>query len=431
MKNKGITLVALVVTIIIMLILAGVTLRLTLGDNGLIKKAKETTEGYEDVVWIPRYAYSINEYHVEKNLEEGTTQNITKVEFIKGTGNRGFNGTTYETSYDEEKVTVGEPTPMIVHPAFTFGEKSLSGIWVAKFEASMAEENKNTVENNDQEDKPIKILPNSKSWKYIKLGTAFMNCYNMNGNSNVYGIRAGQVDSHLIKNTEWGCVAYLSASQYGVVPTINDLRENDITWTGEKNYVNNISQSTTGNVTGIYDMNGGVWEHVAAYYDNGDSNLNLYGTEAFESNNQLKSIYTKYWNKYEVSVKEIEKSRDDTFWKSGQENNQQRKIMTDERYKLMINCLGDAIHEVVGTNYSFYGKLPNNQYDWLKNADDNTQNKGTGFINNDFVLIGNCDLPFIQRGGERGWNDFAGIFACGANDGVSSNYTSFRPVLVV
>ncbi len=47
MKNKGITLVALVVTIIIMLILAGVALRLTLGDNGLIKKAKETVELYK------------------------------------------------------------------------------------------------------------------------------------------------------------------------------------------------------------------------------------------------------------------------------------------------------------------------------------------------------------------------------------------------
>ncbi len=46
MKNKGITLVALVVTIIIMLILAGVTLRLTLGDNGLIALAKRTRDEY-------------------------------------------------------------------------------------------------------------------------------------------------------------------------------------------------------------------------------------------------------------------------------------------------------------------------------------------------------------------------------------------------
>ncbi len=48
MKNKGITLVALVVTIIIMLILAGVTLNLTLGDNGLIKMAQQTTKEYQN-----------------------------------------------------------------------------------------------------------------------------------------------------------------------------------------------------------------------------------------------------------------------------------------------------------------------------------------------------------------------------------------------
>ncbi len=40
-KNKGITLVALVVTIVVLLILAGVSINLVLGDNGIITKAKE------------------------------------------------------------------------------------------------------------------------------------------------------------------------------------------------------------------------------------------------------------------------------------------------------------------------------------------------------------------------------------------------------
>ena len=40
-NEKGITLVALVVTIIILLILASVSINLTLGDNGIIIKAKE------------------------------------------------------------------------------------------------------------------------------------------------------------------------------------------------------------------------------------------------------------------------------------------------------------------------------------------------------------------------------------------------------
>ena len=39
--NKGITLVALVVTIIVLLILAGVTITSLLGDDGIIKKAGE------------------------------------------------------------------------------------------------------------------------------------------------------------------------------------------------------------------------------------------------------------------------------------------------------------------------------------------------------------------------------------------------------
>ena len=40
-KNKGITLVALVVTIVVLLILAGVSINLVLGENGLINNAKE------------------------------------------------------------------------------------------------------------------------------------------------------------------------------------------------------------------------------------------------------------------------------------------------------------------------------------------------------------------------------------------------------
>ena len=40
-KNKGITLVALVVTIVVLLILAGVSINLVLGNNGIISKAKD------------------------------------------------------------------------------------------------------------------------------------------------------------------------------------------------------------------------------------------------------------------------------------------------------------------------------------------------------------------------------------------------------
>ena len=48
MKNKGITLVALVVSIIIMLILAGVTLNIALGENGLFKMTQEAVKKYDE-----------------------------------------------------------------------------------------------------------------------------------------------------------------------------------------------------------------------------------------------------------------------------------------------------------------------------------------------------------------------------------------------
>ena len=47
-QNSGITLVALVITVIILLILAGVAISLVIGDNGLIAKSKESVEKYKD-----------------------------------------------------------------------------------------------------------------------------------------------------------------------------------------------------------------------------------------------------------------------------------------------------------------------------------------------------------------------------------------------
>lgn len=57
-KNKGITLIVLVITIVIMLILAGVSMNIAFGENGLItrsQKAKDETRGQivekEQIKW--------------------------------------------------------------------------------------------------------------------------------------------------------------------------------------------------------------------------------------------------------------------------------------------------------------------------------------------------------------------------------------------
>lgn len=43
-KEKGITLVALVVTIVVLLILAGISLNLVLGQNGIINRAQQARD---------------------------------------------------------------------------------------------------------------------------------------------------------------------------------------------------------------------------------------------------------------------------------------------------------------------------------------------------------------------------------------------------
>ena len=61
MKNNGITLVALVVTIVVLLILAGVSISLVLGDNGLISQAKQSANATKEAV--------ANDYNMLEKLE--------------------------------------------------------------------------------------------------------------------------------------------------------------------------------------------------------------------------------------------------------------------------------------------------------------------------------------------------------------------------
>ena len=202
-------------------------------------------------VWIPRYAYNINEYKTEKN-GEGTTQNITNVSFLVGATNRDKDKNKYSIDYNEDNVEKGAATPKIVHPAFTFGGKNLTGVWVAKFEASMEEANNNTTANNNVVDKTVKIIPNAESWRYIQVGNCFEDCINMNKADNKYGLNE-TTNSHLMKNNEWGAVTYLAVSQYGKTPTRNtsgSLYTEDDTnkyhsYVGQGDYVTNTSQSTT------------------------------------------------------------------------------------------------------------------------------------------------------------------------------------------
>jgi len=68
MKNmKGITLIALVITIVVLIILAGVAISLSVGENGIFNKAKYASETYsneqeKEKIEIGKYPNQIDSY---------------------------------------------------------------------------------------------------------------------------------------------------------------------------------------------------------------------------------------------------------------------------------------------------------------------------------------------------------------------------------
>ena len=92
-------------------------------------------------------------------------------------------------------------------------------------------------------------------------------------------------DSHMMKNIEWGAVAYLKQSIYGLGITDITINSNDSFYTGGgsgTSYKTNIGQSTNGNITGVYDMSGGAVEYVMGNYNKtaGSSGLTVSGVPA-------------------------------------------------------------------------------------------------------------------------------------------------------
>ena len=68
MENKrGITLISLVITIIVLIILAGVTINLTVGENGLITKATRAREEYKKATYFEELNLDILDEQTRKS----------------------------------------------------------------------------------------------------------------------------------------------------------------------------------------------------------------------------------------------------------------------------------------------------------------------------------------------------------------------------
>ena len=241
-------------------------------------------------VWIPRYRYKIWTTGVSSSGKE------QEIDII-------FEGK------NETKAVATQTGGYYTHPAFTFGNTELDGFWIGKFETGGTA--------NEPKVKPdIRALVSQNiSTQFATAlkfagGTQSGSTVTFNGNS-TYGLTS-KTDSHMLKNSEWGAVAYLSHSKYGAnrevyinnssglytgrsggnvsgSTPINGTYTNQTsttqynsygfyTWDGYLlNYNTNTRSSTrilekvastTGNIYGVYDMSGGAYEYVMGNFAN-------------------------------------------------------------------------------------------------------------------------------------------------------------------
>ena len=231
---------------------------------------EENIESY--FVWIPKYRYQLWDLGLYDSLTTIDTNKVHEIPVIFGDYNTSDSVSGECTTPMESGATgncqVGD---YMTHPAFL--SIPSTGFWVGKFStgykgATTLEEARHNVNDISK----IIIKPNVYSWGRVQVANAHLNGYNYKR----------ELDSHMIKNTEWGAIAYLAYSSYGIhtkirinnnssyitgyqannEPTcgytgINEecnINCNDNTCNAA--YPNSVLASTTGNISGIFDMVG-------------------------------------------------------------------------------------------------------------------------------------------------------------------------------
>ena len=336
-----------------------------------------TTISEEDIlayyVWIPRYKYQLF------NVDSTTIDPIEiQIKFEEGIPNKS-SGTAN-----------GE---WLTHPAFTLGTDELEGIWVGKFSTTGSAETP-TIKPN------LGMLTNQNVSTQFTTSQIFGTTTYLTSNG------VSEVDAHMMKNIEWGAVAYLKQSKYGLGTTdigLNNYNSSPYltgcgaasgseysTTCNAYNTTDGMLASTTGNVYGIYDMSASTGTYVmGVMQDNTGTNTPMSGRSSSYNSGFTGKIYdsgnftdftgtpfpnTKYYDLYAYGT---------TY---GDQTAYNRRI------------LGDATGEVHGW-YGDYENFVYSDYPW-------------------FIRVSYFVVPA-----------YAGVFAFSISDGRPRPVLVFRSVL--
>ena len=122
-EMKGITLVALVITIVVLLILAGVSINTVLGDDGIIKKAKEAAETTKRASAEEEMNRLVLEYQLAKNdetLESFLQEKVTEGRIDEVTDN-GDGTITITKKVEGKDYTITVKKPVAPTPSVKVG----------------------------------------------------------------------------------------------------------------------------------------------------------------------------------------------------------------------------------------------------------------------------------------------------------------------
>ena len=443
-----------------------------------IKKwANAQTEDGSMWVWIPRYAYKI----IYNDPNDKSKGGISDIVFLIGTTDNYIdaNGNlqTAKRQTDKNQVIETDSTKTnkyTVHPAFTNESKigyanggwnkEVTGIWIAKFEAGYASgNNKASVQassinytatvgwvagaetgsnasghsarnyldgiygSTQTSIKYPTFQGTTYSMNYINNNDAYNISRHLTEEDNIYGFNKNITDSHLMKNSEWGMVDYLSESKYGlngtkiylnnvdlnnskqsvyavtgcasseidaketVKTTIDDINNRTVKNVYVWNQKNGTKASTTGTIYGIYDMAGGTSEKMAAYIQNNNAVLTKNGNALITAAERSQYVMT-----YPFDLSFDNKNFSNLFTVSKANYNKNTKIYGDAIRETSKLGTWDAL-SWYDTTWSLYPALNN---------------------------------PFFHRGGNIVDMNSCGLFIFAWNPGGSDYSVGFRCALV-
>ncbi len=273
----------------------------------------------------------------------------------------------YSRLNPENDSTKSNKTTWATHPAFRWQytkaingidrNHELNGFWVGKYETTGSTTSPTVKPNSKHMD-----LPQGRLGGYYEVAKSFgkKDSYNVGGG----GVTVRQnshnlsnYSSSVLKNEQWGAIAYLSASSYGAGVNKVELNSNNsagkdgnnkdskgITGCGPQSkgnlaagsacnkYYTEIGQlaSTTNNPTGIYDMSGGAWEFVMGGISRQAS---VTSTDYFQT--QVKLPYTSFFLPYQSG----------SFGKKPAWSKSSSDIYYNNDQCTWSRCGGQALHE--------------------------------------------------------------------------------------